>query len=253
MSHFDLMLRVFTRKEKAQPQCSINAGLLASSRACAEVGQSSCGMKRTTFVIGIISIATLSLLPTRAGLIAIMRGEPESLTPHQRVAFVGSATVKRVEGQVERLCGIDCWTPLFAETHLKTGDIVRSAKGSVVLQMDESQSFVKVAQDTILRLIPLDKKWDPAVLTGVEEHTGFAVRSCRGSALYQVKGGDWRRVQVNTVLPDSAVLRTEPGTVVDLYCTTARKPVRVEGQKETRLAALVQPHSSGTGLAALTR
>jgi hypothetical protein len=115
-------------------------------------------MKRVSSVIVIFTLATLAVAPARAEwkLISFMRGEPGSAPPKQRVAFVGSAAVKTVEGNAERLCGIDCWTPLSAGYQLKTGDIIQTGKGSVVLKMDESQSFVKVTPNTVLRLIPLN-------------------------------------------------------------------------------------------------
>jgi len=114
-------------------------------------------MKRVTSVIGIFTLAALSVAPLRAEwkLIRLMRGDPESGPPKQRVAFVGSAVVKAVDGKAERLCGIDCWTPLSTGYSLKTGDIIQTGKGSVVLKLDESQSFVKVTPNTILRLIPV--------------------------------------------------------------------------------------------------
>jgi hypothetical protein len=210
-------------------------------------------MKRASSVIGIISLATLTLAPARAGFLAMMRGEPECPAPNRRVAFVGSARIKSVEGKAEQLCGIDCWRPISAGMHLKTGDVVRTGKGVVVLKMNESQSFVKVAPNTVLRLVTLEKEWDRAVLTGSEERSGFAVRSCRGPAFYQDKAGDWKPVLVNSVLPDSAILRTESGTVVDLYWTSARRSLRVDGEKNVKLANMAAPHSSGTALAAISR
>src|SRR5262245_17921412 len=116
-------------------------------------------MKRATSLIGLVSLATMALVSARAEwrLLTLMRGEPETAVFRQRVAFVGSAVVKTVDGNAERLCGIDRWTPLPPGTHLQTGDIVRTGKGVVILKMNESESFVKVTPNTILRLIPLEK------------------------------------------------------------------------------------------------
>jgi hypothetical protein len=151
------------RNEKARPQCSLLSGLLSSGLSSRRKAEARAVMKKVSSVIGILTLATLALQPVRAEwkLISFMRGEPESAPPKQRVAFVGSATVKTVEGKAERLCGIDCWTPLSAGCQLKTGDIIQTGKGSVVLKMDESQSFVKVTPNTILRLIPLNDRTTP--------------------------------------------------------------------------------------------
>ena len=121
-------------------------------------------MKRATSVIGILTLATFALAPVRAEwkLISFMRGDPGSAPAKQRVAFVGSAVVKTIEGNAERLCGIDCWTPLLAGYQLKSGDIIQTGKGSVALMMNESQSFVKVTPNTILRLIPLKEEGTPS-------------------------------------------------------------------------------------------
>jgi hypothetical protein len=159
----DYGVRVFMRKEKARPQCSLFSGLLSSDLSSRRKAEARAVMKKVSSVIGILSLATLALAPVRAEwkLISFMRGEPASAPPKQRVAFVGSAVVKAVDGKAERLCGIDSWTPLSSGYQLKTGDIIQTGEGSVVLKMNESQSFVRVTPNTVLRLIPLNDRTTP--------------------------------------------------------------------------------------------
>ena len=205
-------------------------------------------MKRITSVIVFLGVAIFPL-STRAewAFITMLRGEPHATAPRQRVAFVGDATVKDVNGKVERLCGIDCWSAVSKGTTLHAGDLVRVENGSLVLKMTESQSFVKVTPGTLLHLLPLEQNWDRTILTGTEDKSGFIVRGCRGSASYRDEHGEWQPVRVNSVLPQTATLRTEAQSTVDLFCTTTHHAMRIHGAKELELA-----HANGTGTAAPT-
>jgi hypothetical protein len=201
-------------------------------------------MKSVAFVIVLFTSSILAL-PTRAewAFITVLRGGPQDITSLQRVAFVGAATVKQVQGKAERLCGIDRWSPLENGAMLEPGELVRVLNGSLVLKMTESQSFVKVTPNTLLHLLPLEQSWDHAILTGAEEKCGFVVRSCRGAASYRDRAGEWQPVHVNAVLPQTAIIRTEAQTTVDLFCTTTHHALRVQGARQLDLAK-----ASGMGL-----
>lgn len=173
----------------------------------------------------------------QAGVIEILRGDPAEPAPLRRVAFVGSATVREVQGTAERLAGIDRWTPLRPGTKLAPGDIIRTGQGSVVLRMTESGSFVKVTPRVMLRLAPFETGWDRGVLSGMEEREGFAVRACRGQAGYKLANGEWQPVVVNDVLPEGATVRLAKGAVVDLYNTVDRKSLRLAGDADTVLTS----------------
>jgi hypothetical protein len=176
------------------------------------------------------------LSTAQAGFLDLLRGEPSATEPSfQRVAFVGSALVKEVEGQADVLAGIDTWKSLKKGAELKPGDLVRTRKGTVLLRMKESGSFVKVTPQTMLRLMELETHWDRGSLSGSEEKEGFAVRSCRGSALVCEPGKDWRTIEVNAVLAIGSEIRTGPETVVDLFHTAERRPIRIRGPVVVKL------------------
>jgi hypothetical protein len=118
---------------------------------------------------------------TFAGVIDLLKGEKKNPVV-QRVAFVGSAVVKETQGLAERLTCIEQWSPLYSGMELVPGDVIRTAEGTILLRMKESGSFTKVTPHTILRLIPFEKGWDPAILSGREEQNGFAMRGHRGLA-----------------------------------------------------------------------
>src|SRR5688572_24660270 len=96
-------------------------------------------------------VASLTGVNTDAGFLDILRGEP---VEPQRVAFIGAARVQGVSGTVERLSGIDQWTAVENGEELKPGDMIRTTTGTAIVQMTESGSFVKVTQNTVLRLVP---------------------------------------------------------------------------------------------------
>ena len=77
-------------------------------------------------------LLTLALYPaSQAGLIDILRGSGENVPPpnSQRVALVGSAEVKEVVGQVERLAGFEEWKRLTPGTRLEPGQVIELARG----------------------------------------------------------------------------------------------------------------------------
>jgi hypothetical protein len=85
--------------------------------------------------------------------ITMLRGEPQEPS-YERVAFIGSATVRQVEGAAELLCGIDRWKPVTPGTRIRPGDVLRTSTGSIVLKMERTDSFVRVAENTVFRLVP---------------------------------------------------------------------------------------------------
>lgn len=192
-----------------------------------------------------------AILPSHAGVIDILRGEPAA---PQRVAFVGSAEVKTVTGKVMRLSGIDRWTELSQGAKLAPGDMIRSEDGNALLQMTESGSFIKITPNTVLRLVPIERTWDPGVLTGREEKSGFIVRSCRGSAFIE-KTGRWEPVEVNTVLARGTQVRTAPGSSIDLFDTQLRQAVRIQGPVRLTLDEnlTLRPLRTAPSLASATR
>jgi hypothetical protein len=59
---------------------------------------------------------------------------------------------------------------------------------------------------------------------------------------------------VNTVLPETAIMRTARGTVVDLYSTELNRSIRVEGQRQLDLAQILEkPLKAESSLAGVTR
>lgn len=175
-----------------------------------------------------------SFTSASAGILDLMRGEPAK-PELQRVAFVGSAQVKLVDGSAQRLAGVDRWKALETGAQLKPGDVIRTENGTVVLRMSESQSFVKVTPNTVLRLVEIEKNWDRGVVSGEEERTGFVVRSCRGDAFFDAGNGRWKKLEVNDVLAPGTDLRTEAKTVVDLFHTSTKRPIRIPGSAQITL------------------
>lgn len=191
--------------------------------------------KRTVAAgVGIISLS-ISSQTVNAGFLDMLRGD--SIEPSfQRVAFIGSAKVKRVNGEVEQLTGVDRWNLLSDGGTLRPGDVIRTRAGTVLLEMRESGSFVKVTPHTVLRLIKMDDEWDRSALSGREERDGFAVRSCRGKAYFDAGEGRWQMVKVKAVLPRGTYIRTESGAVVDLFHTEMKRSVRVTGGSQVTLS-----------------
>ena len=187
----------------------------------------------------------------RAGIIDILRGETLE-TPFQRVAFVGAASVKDAQGEVQRLAGVEHWVALKKGDQLQPGVLVRTTSGSAVLSMLESESFVKVSPNTLCRLVALENGWDKAVVSGREEREGFVVRSCRGNVYTRSADGSWTALAVNAVLAPGTQVRTESGAFVDLFHTQLQRPLRISGSVETSLneRALVQRTISAPTLAA---
>ena len=171
-----------------------------------------------------------------AGFLDLLRGESSPRrASFQKVAFVGSARVKEVQGQAEWLMGVDVWKPLEKGVELAPGDMIRTRQGAIVLRMHESGSFVKVTANTLLRLVPMDEGWDRSVLSGREEKEGFVVRSCRGKATVRAPGQEPKNVEVNTVLAEGAEVWTDSGAVVDLFDNKKQRPVRIKGSARVKL------------------
>ena len=189
-----------------------------------------------------------------AGIIDLLRGEA-SEEALQRVAFVGAASVKEIEGEVQRLAGVERWIALRKGDKLNPGDMLRTGSGSAVLCMVESESFVKVTPNTLCRLVPIEKGWDPAVVSGEESQEGFVVRGCRGNAYANSGDGNWAPMTVNAVLASGTKVRTEPGAFVDLFHTKWQRPVRISGSVNVRLddRVLARRVTSPPSLAATRR
>jgi len=165
-----------------------------------------------------------------AGLIGILKGnqeKPGEDKSFQKVGFVGCANVKEVTGTVEYLHGIDAWLPLKAGAHLQEGDVVRTRQGRVLLQMCESSSLVKVTPNTMARLVPLSAGWDRATLSGVEERSGYVVRSLHGKAYIQNARLEWQPVGVNDILPKGAIVRADQTASIDIFNPVDRKTLRI--------------------------
>jgi hypothetical protein len=194
----------------------------------------------STLTFTLLFAAASAGISARAGIISILRGdgaEQEQPAPvYQRVAFVGSAEVRAIEGKAVRLAGIDRWSPLRPGTVLSPGDIIRSDNGTVTLRMKESQSFVKVSPRTVLRLVPLERDWDSGIVSGQENRKGYLVRACRGKASVRDAQGHWVAISVDAVLADGTLIQTEPGTTVDLFNTEARRALRINGSVQVKLA-----------------
>jgi hypothetical protein len=189
-----------------------------------------------------------------AGLIDLLRGEP-SEPALQRVAFVGTANVKEVQGEVLRLAGVERWVHLKNGDKLNPGDIVKTSSGCAVLSMVESESFVKVTPNTLCRIVPIQSGWDAAVVSGQESREGFVVRGCRGNAYANFGDGQWVTMAVNTVLASGTKVRTEPGAFIDLFHTKLQRPVRISGSMDVRLdeRVLAQRVASPPSFAAARR
>lgn len=175
------------------------------------------------------------------GMIDLLRGDEPTTQSFQRVAFVGSALVKAVDGSAERLVGIDQWKPLKPGIALTPGDLIRTRQGTVLLRMNESESFVRVSPNTILRLAEVEKAWDRSVLSGREEKNGYIVRGCRGKAFARHSTDTWQPIEVNSVLLSGSEVRTEAGTILDLFDNEAKRPLRIPGSTELTLNRKLLP------------
>ena len=183
----------------------------------------------------VVLCVALLLIPTaHAGFIDLLKGEPEQAA-FQRVAFYGSALVKKVDGKVDRLAGIDRWEPLAPGMKLHAGDMVRTTQGTAILQIVESQSFVRMTPQTILRLAPPVPEVDPSTIAGHNDRKGYAVRGCRGMAFSRADGESWKPIVVNTVLESDCVVKIESGALIDLFHTETLRPLRIQGPAEVLL------------------
>jgi hypothetical protein len=174
----------------------------------------------------------------RGGLLDILKEGPSPADrEYQRVAFVGEAKVRNVEGKTELLAGIERWVRLREGTRLRPGDVVRTGEGaSVLLQMVESGSLIRMTPRTVLRLTPLEEGWDRSALSGKEEKKGYSVRSVRGKVLVRAGDLQWEGVEVNSVLPQGAIVRTDPGAWMDLFHCESGKFVRVQSDTQVVLS-----------------
>ena len=191
-------------------------------------------IRRKTAITGLALF--LAAPAATAGILDILRGPAPAVneTEWRRVAFVGEARVLDVQGTAE-LMNRGRWQPLRKGAALREGDEIRTQPESrVTLQMRASGSLVRVTPSTILRLASMAPEWDQAVRTGRESKSGYAVRSVRGSA-FQETGTAPHPVEVNMVLPENAIVRTEPGAALDLIHLATGEFVRIEGRARAEL------------------
>jgi hypothetical protein len=209
-------------------------------------------MKRQILTIALGLQTCLFPIQAEWALIKLLRGDAKPETGYHRVAFVGSAELRSCTGEVEKLSGVDTWSPLRAGATLSSGEVIRVVSGRAVLQMDASGSLVNIAPNTIVRLAQAESGWDRGVLTGQEERSGFVVRGCRGDAYVSHPEG-WKAIAVNTVLPHDAQVRTGPGTILDLFCTTQKRALRLQGNQYLDLASIRFAPNAPSPLVALSR
>jgi hypothetical protein len=188
--------------------------------------------------ISLLAAALFTTIPdSHAGIISILkRGNASEEKPVvQKVAFVGCAKVKSVEGNAEKLCGIEKWERIPAGSHVEPGDVIRTREGEVLLEMCESSSLVKVTPATVVRLIPLKKSWDKSIVSGIEEKSGCMVRAVSGKAFFKIGTEEWQPVRVNTVLPLGAEVRVPGEGRVCLFNNMDKKSVTLAGNSSTRI------------------
>jgi hypothetical protein len=194
---------------------------------------------------GLITATTLLLgtVSVQAGFLQILKGDQENkceCEKYQRVAFVGSAQVKEVKGKVEFLSGVNKWSQLSSGKTLKPGDLVRTSTGSrAILKMTDSGSLVSVTPATILRLVPFEKEWSPAILTGDTQGKGYVVRALRGEAEFQSEAG-WQKLSMQSEVAPGSKIRLVSGQQVDLY-SREHGMVRLSAKGETILPGAGQP------------
>lgn len=183
---------------------------------------------------------------SHAGFIALLRGDGPQATAQaaeaRRVAFVGEANVRKTEGTVTVLRGVERWETLSTGVKLLPGDLLQTGSSGRVLLKMQSGAFVSVAPNTILRLVPFDNGMDPAVISGNEKEKGFTVRAVRGTAWTQTAQKEWQPLMVNGIVPEGAMVKTGKDGCVDLFERSSGKFVRVQGQGELKLqsASIVQ-------------
>lgn len=190
--------------------------------------------------ISLLAAALFTTIPdSHAGIISILKrgnaGEEKPVV--QKVAFVGCAKVKAVEGNAEKLCGIEKWERIEAGSHVEPGDVIRTQQGEVLLEMCESSSLVKVIPTTVVRLIPLKKSWDKSIVSGIEEKSGCMVRAVSGKAFFKFGTEEWQPVLVNTVLPLGAEVRVPGEGRVCLFNNMDKKPLTLAGNSSTRIGS----------------
>ena len=174
---------------------------------------------------GLIAAVTIFLCatPAHGGIMDILRGEKAETgkvcecEDFQRVAFIGPAEVKEVQGNVELLTGINKWSRLKEGKTLSPGDMLRTQPGAkAILKMKESGSLVRVTPRTVLRLVPLERDWDKSALTGKSEADGFVVRALRGEAQYRAQKG-WKKLTMDSEVQPGTKIRLVSGQQIDLF------------------------------------
>ena len=170
--------------------------------------------------------------PSHAGVIALLKGGKSPSAPEpQKVGFVGCAKVKEVAGDVKYLAGVEKWEPLKPGMHLREGDLVQTQNGRVVIQMCRTTSLVSITPETTLRLVALnnDSKQEE------NESVGFIVRSAHGKSFYRENSEEWKAIEVNSLLPSGAVVRTDKQAYLSLFDTSVRRATHILGGVEKRL------------------
>jgi hypothetical protein len=144
-----------------------------------------------------------------------------------KVAFIGSATTKSVEGDVTWSLDNQRWQPLSAGSCLPQGAIIRTGVGGrSVLLMDQSRSLVQLPPRTLAKLRGLEASHDPTSLTGTEQQEGFTVRAVRGEASIMERGR-WIPLKVNVFVKEGRAIRTGHESTIDLFSNQTGVVIRL--------------------------
>src|SRR5687767_3721182 len=115
-----------------------------------------------------------------------LTGDSRSTAKWKRVAFIGEAEVRTVEGKVELSIDGKNWIAAQPRASLGAGAMLRTHEdGKATLSMKASGSMVRISPQTIMRLASLPPKADRSSLTGREEQPGLRIRAVRGSASWR--------------------------------------------------------------------
>jgi hypothetical protein len=154
----------------------------------------------------------------------------------RKVAFVGDAKVKSATGLVEIVANSGQKT-LRAGDKAEAGQTIRVWRGAeLVLWIENTQSFVRAAGPTLVRLID-DKAEFQRSSVESEDKNVFEVRAVRGGGK-ALHNGRWVAVEPGMILADGAKVRPFRDSIIDLYNPATRSAMRVtDHSKPTTLVA----------------
>jgi len=169
-------------------------------------------------------------------LSAAVATEAQTAQTSKRVAFIGEAQVKKVEGSAQKELSSGQWAPLQPGDTLPTGSLFRTqADSRLILKMVKSDSYVSVAPNTVVRLAELQKGLTIASLTGKEEGAEVVVRAVRGKARVLSAEGRWQLLRTGANLGRGAQIKTEDNTIVDLFIPSQGRLIRMTPKTEIAL------------------